>query len=499
MLKAWDKLLPRLEELRDLHSARSLLSWDQAVMMPRRGAPARAKVIATVDTIAHSRLVDPDIGALLDDVRADDSLGEVERAHVRVLAKEYERAIKIPDSLVRALAEESGLAYNAWITARPADNFALFAPHLEKLIALKKEEADAVGYSGERYDALIDEYEPDMKTTQVESMFDELVAGLRPLVDAVIEVAGHRPPFLSAAYEENRQEQFCHKLVRRLGFEIDAGRLDLSPHPFTQTITAGDVRQTTRTEPNTVLNCVYSAIHETGHALYEQGIPEDIVGLPAGSAPSLGIHESQSRMWENQVGRSRPFTDFLLPQLKDVFPEELGRVGPDEFHRGANHPARTLIRVNADELTYNLHLALRFQLETAMMRDQLEVADLPGAWREGMQRNLGIVPHNDADGVLQDVHWSLGAIGYFPTYTLGTMYAAAFYEKAEEDLGDLGPDLRRGDGARLLGWLRDHIHRHGYLYPATELGERVIGVPLTPAPLLGYLRSKYEAIYETAF
>jgi carboxypeptidase Taq len=498
MSDAWERLFPRLEELRDLASVGSLLSWDQAVMMPPRGGPARAKVISTIDALTHSRLVDPEIGALLEELRGDDSLDELKRAHVRVLAKSYERATKIPEGLVRALSEESGLAYNAWVEARPANDFAAFAPHLEKLLALKKEEADAVGHDGERYDALLDEYEPDMKTTQVEDMFTDLVGGLRPLVEGVLEVAGDKPAFLSAAYEENRQEQFSQTLVRRLGFEMDAGRLDLSPHPFTQTISAGDVRQTTRTEPNTVLNCVYSAIHETGHALYEQGIPEEVLGLPAGNAPSLGIHESQSRMWENQVGRSRAFTDFLLPQLKDVFPQELGRIDPDEFYRGANFPARTLIRVNADELTYNLHLALRFELEVAMVRDELEVAELPDAWREGMQRNLGVVPETDADGVLQDVHWSLGAIGYFPTYTLGTMYAAAFYRKAEEELGDLAPDLRRGDGSRLLGWLRANIHRHGYIYSAGELGERVLGAPLTAAPLLDYLKVKYEEIYGTA-
>lgn len=468
-------------------------------MMPPRGGPARAKTISTVDALIHSRLVDPEVGELLDELRDDASLDQLKRAHVRVLARSYERASKLPEDLVRAISQESGLAYNAWVEARPANDFAMFAPHLEKLVALKKEEADAIGHEGERYDALLDEYEPDMKTAQVEAMFAELVGGLRPLVEQILEIAGDKPAFLSADYEANRQQQFSQSLVRRLGFDTDAGRLDLSPHPFTQTISAGDVRQTTRTEANSVLSCVYSTIHETGHALYEQGMPEDILGLPAGNSPSLGIHESQSRMWENQVGRSRAFTDFLLPQLKDVFPEELGRVDPEEFHRGANYPARTLIRVNADELTYNLHLALRFELEVAMLRDELEVGELPDAWREGMQRNLGVIPETDADGVLQDVHWSLGAIGYFPTYTLGTMYAAAFYRKAEEDLGDLAPDLRRGDGSRLLAWLREQIHRHAYVYPAAELGERVLGGPLTAAPLLDYLKTKYEEIYGTAF
>lgn len=496
MATAWERLLPRLEQLRDLQGTNALLHWDQAVMMPPRGGPARAKVISTIESLAHERLVDPEVGDLLDELLADDTLDEVTRAHVRVLARDYERAIKVPDALVRALAEERGLAYQKWTVARPADDFASLRPHLEKLVSLKKEEADAVGYESERYDALLDVFEPEMKSSEVEKMFSELVAGLRGVVETVLDAAYDRPSFLSASYEEDRQERFCQMLVRQLGFDTEAGRLDLSPHPFTQTIGAGDVRQTTRTERSTVLNSIYAAIHETGHALYEQGIPQNLAGLPAGNAPSLGMHESQSRLWENQVGRSRAFTDFLLPKLKDQFPEELGRVSPEEFYRAANFPARTLIRVHADELTYNLHVALRFELELAMFRDELEVADLPGAWSEAMEANLGVAPSNDADGVLQDMHWSIGAMGYFPTYTLGTMYAAAFYRRAQQDLGDLAPSLRRGDGSQLLAWLRENVHQRAYLQPAKELGERVLGAPLTPDPLLDYLKEKYGAIYE---
>ncbi|HVL63791.1 MAG TPA: carboxypeptidase M32 [Actinomycetota bacterium] len=498
MPSAWERLLPRLYELRDLHGTLALLHWDQAVMMPPSGGEARARMISTVEAIAHNRLVDPEIGDLLAELRDDGGLDEVTAAHVRVLARDYDRAVKIPERLVREIAEESGLAYQTWTKARPEDDFPAMRPHLERLVALKKEEADAVGFEGERYDALLDIFEPGMRTVDVEKMFGDLVAGLRPVADAILESTGPRPSFLSAAYEEDRQMRFCQWLVAQIGFDGDAGRLDLSPHPFTTTISPGDIRQTTRTDRNSALEAVFAALHETGHALYEQGIPQDLLGLPAGNAPSLGIHESQSRMWENQVGRSRPFCDFLLPKLKDQFPEELGNVSPDEFHRGANFPARSLIRVHADELTYNLHVALRFELEVALFRDELEVADLPGAWNDGMERNVGVRPSSDSQGVLQDMHWSGGAFGYFPTYTLGTMYSAAFFRRAEEDLGDLSQDLRKGDGARLLGWLRENIHRKAYVLPAAELGESVLGGPLSAEPLLDYLRDKYTAIFDVS-
>ena len=493
----WEELLPRLAELEALAHALRLMEWDQAVVMPPGGAQARARASASLQGIAHERLTHPRIGELIEELRADASLGDEQKAHVRALARDYDKAVKVPEDLVRALAETRALAYHAWTEARPGSDFLKLQPHLEKLIALKREEADAVGWEEERYDALLDDFEPGMTTRTVEKMFAELVDGLIPLSETVLDVAGSRPDFLDAPYDESAQKRFCDWIVGVLGFDSSAGRLDKSPHPFTIKVAYGDVRQTTRTEPRTVLNSIYAAIHETGHALYEQGIPESLSDLPAGHVASLGLHESQSRMWENQVGRGRAFCDFILPHLKDRF-TELGAVTHDEFHRGVIHPQRTLIRVYADEVTYNLHVAMRFEIELQLFRGEMEVSDLPRAWNDAMEAHLGMRPGNDADGVLQDMHWSIGALGYFPTYTLGTLYAAAFYRRADDDLGGLDDDLRSGNCSRLLEWARERIHRHAFTKPAADIAEPIIGGPIGAGPFLDYLRHKYSAAYDVA-
>lgn len=495
MTDSWNKLVPKMQELKDLYSASALLAWDQAVMMPPKGAAARARTQATLDAITHSKLTDPQIGDLIDELESTDGLDANQRATARVLRRDYDKATKVPEQLVRDLAEAHGKAYQAWTEARPADDFSMFEPHLKRVIELKCQEADALGWEGERYDALVDNFEPGMTTAELERVFAELVAGLKPLLDAVLPHVGEEPEWLLRPYNPGRQIDFCNWLVEHLGYGMDGGRLDLSPHPFTMTVSTGDVRQTTRTEKQGLAGSVYAAIHETGHALYEQGIPEDMADLPIGRAPSLGLHESQSRMWENQVGRSRAFTSFLLPRLKDRFGDELGMLSPDEFYRGVNHVRRSLIRVSADELTYNLHVAIRFELETALFRNDLEVSDLPSAWNEKYEERLGIRPPNEADGVLQDMHWSMGGIGYFPTYTLGNIYAAAFFAKAKQDLGDLDEDFRKGETARLLKWLRDNIHSQAYRYEAKELAQKITGEPTTAKPLLDYLKDKYCTLY----
>lgn len=496
MSTAWEKLLPCLREVDHLASAVRLLHWDQAVIMPPAGGAARAGAIATLQGLLHERLTDPEVGELLAELAEDTTLDDDQRGHVRVFRRDYEKATKVPPDLVKEIAELEGLAYQAWTEARPASDFELLRPHLERMIELKKEQADALGWEGERYDALLDTYEPGMTTAEVEAMFAELGDGLRPLVAEVLASTPHPPEFLTKTYDAAKQEAFSQWLVGKLGFDTKAGRLDTSPHPFTAHIAAGDVRQTTKADPRDLMMSIFATIHETGHALYEQGIPPRLLGLPASRPASLGLHESQSRMWENQVGRSRPFTEFMLPHLKEHFPEELGMLTPEGFYRGANHPRRTLIRVTADELTYNLHVMLRFEVELALFRDELAVADLPDAWDAGMEKHLGIRPESHSDGVLQDMHWSIGALGYFPTYTLGNLYAAAMFEKARADLPDLDDDLRAGDGSRLLEWLREKIHAHAYLRPAKEIGEEVIGGPLSARPFLDYVRAKFTTLYD---
>ena len=496
MSKTWETLLPRLHEIDHLAAAVRLLHWDQAVMMPPAGGAHRAAAIATIQGLLHERYTAPEVGDLLGELADDESLDTDQRAHVRVFRRDYENATKVPAELVKEMAELEGLAYQAWTQARPASDFEVLRPHLERMIELKKEQADALGWEGERYDALLDVYEPDMTTAEVESMFAELGEGLRPLVEQALESAPHPPEFLTRTYDAAKQEAFSQWLVGQLGFDTKAGRLDTSPHPFTAHIAAGDVRQTTKADPRDLMMSIFATIHETGHALYEQGIPARLLGLPASRPASLGMHESQSRMWENQVGRSRAFTEFMLPHLKEHFPEDLGMLTPEGFYRGANHPRRTLIRVTADELTYNLHVALRFEIELALFRDELAVADLPDAWDAAMEKHLGIRPESHDNGVLQDMHWAIGALGYFPTYTLGNLYAAAFYARAREDLPGLDEDLRTGDGSRLLAWLREKVHVHAYLRPAKDIGEEIIGGPLSARPLLDYLRTKFTTLYD---
>jgi carboxypeptidase Taq len=495
MTNAWERLKPLLAELNDMGSAIRLMSWDQAVMLPAKGSPGRARVMATMQGFAHEKLTSPVIGEILDELGATDDLDEIQRASVRNLKRDYDKATKVPADLVRELAETEGLAYQAWTEARPANDFSKLQPYLEKVLELKKQEADALGWENERYDALIDLFEPDMSAAEAEALFKDLIAGLKPFAEEVLSKVGDRPEFLGRGFDTEKQMEFSQWLVGVLGFDTTAGRLDVSPHPFTSAVGKGDVRQTTRTLPNEVMGSIYATAHETGHALYEQGIPEELLDLPVGSFPSLGLHESQSRLWENQVGRSRQFTTFMLPHLKERFPEELNDVDEDLFYRGVNDVRRTLIRVHADEVTYNLHLALRLELELALFRDELEIADLPDAWDDAMERHVGIRPPTASDGVMQDMHWAIGALGYFPTYTIGTLYAAAFFAKAQEELSGLEDEIGRGETSRLLDWLRENIHHRAYIYPAKELAQKVLGAELTPQPFLDYLRDKYTAIY----
>ena len=499
MSVVWERLQPRLAELADLGSALRLLSWDQHVTMPPGGGVGRGRVMGTLQGLSHGRLVDPAFGDLLDEAETDESLDEDQRSAVRLARRDYDKATKLPETLVRELAELESVAFEAWAEARPANDFSIFQPHLKRMVELKKEAADAIGWSGERYDALLDDFEPGMTTAEVETLFDELVPALKPVADKILSSAGARPEFLSATYEVDKQEDFCRWLVEALGFDMSAGRFDVSPHPFTTHVGPGDVRQTTRYEPQRLLMSIRASIHETGHALFEQGIPKELWWLPTGDIQSLGLHESQSRIWEIQVGTSREFLDFMLPHLKDRFPQELGNLSPDEFYRGVNHPRRSLIRVESDAVTYNLHIALRFELELALFRDQISVGDLPDAFDAGMEKYVGFRPDTRSDGVLQDMHWAVGGFGYFPTYTLGTLYAAALFDRATEDLPGLTEDLRSGDTSRLLEWLREKVHRVGSRKSGKQIAEEATGGPLTPAPFLNHLKTKYADLYDITF
>lgn len=492
---AWSRFEERVNELEDISSVVRLAQWDQEVMMPPGGGAARARALATMQSLIHGKLTDPRFGALLDELAADDSLEAHRAASVRIAKRDYDRATKVPEPLVREIAELEATAYQTWTRARPENDFKQLQPFLEKMIALKKQEADAIGWTGERYDALLDQFEPEMQAAEVEMMFSDLKGSLLPVAEKILDAAGDCPGFVTRTFDEAKQEEFSQWLVKQLRFDTSAGRLDTSPHPFTMPIGSGDVRQTTRTEPDLIMGSIYASIHETGHALYEQHLPSDWHGLPVAAVPSLGLHESQSRLWENQVGRSRAYCGFMADKMKSYFPEPMADVDRETFYRGANHPSRSLIRVYADEVTYNLHVGLRFELELALFRDELEVKDLPGAWNEAMDRWIGVTAPDDADGVMQDMHWAIGALGYFPTYTLGTLYAAAFFQKAEREIDGLDEDLGRGEVSRLLAWLNENIYSQGYLYSAKDLAQKILGEPISAQPFITYLSEKYADIY----
>jgi carboxypeptidase Taq len=495
MAASWERLVEKMGEITDLGSAYALLEWDQAALMPPKGGESRARAVGTVYRLIHDRIIEAELGDLLETLGDDASLDQMQTASVRILKRQRDRAMKVPAPLVTALKESEMRGYQAWTEAKPASDFELFRPFLEETVKLKKEEADALGWTNERYDACLDYFEPEMTAIEVEGLFAQLTAGLEPMAQRILDAAGEAPLFLRKRYEPARQIDFCNALVDRLGFDRAGGRLDFSPHPFTMFVALGDVRQTLHVEEDDLMTSIYAAIHETGHALYDQGFPDEWAGLPVADAPSMGMHESQSRLWENHVGRSRAFMDHMLPGLKELFGDQLGTIDPDEFYRGVNHPERSLIRIKADEVTYNLHIALRFELELSLFRDELDVADLPDAWDAAMEKHLGIRPEDHTHGVLQDMHWSDGYFGYFPTYTLGTLYAAAFYEKLVGDLGDVASEIRAGDCSRVLGWLRAQIHSQAYLYPAKELARRVLGADLSAQPFLDHIKSKYAEIY----
>ena len=494
----WAAFERRMHELVDLGGVAGLMGWDQQVMMPPKGAETRAHQSTALASLLHERVVDPAFGEAIEQAQATgDTLDEAQRASLREARRDRDRAVKVPADLVRELAMAEAEGFEIWQRARPARDFATFRPALERIVSLKQQEADALGHDGDRYDPLLDAFEPDMRLARLEPLLHSLRDQLVPLVAEVADRPRPDVSFLAREFPSEAQLAFTERVIRDLGFDMDAGRQDRSSHPFTSGAGPYDVRLTTRIAPGDPRSSLMASIHEAGHGLYEQGIVgEKIERTFAGSAPSLGLHESQSRLWENQVGRSRAFWEHYYPAYRESFPEALAGVELEQWLRAINFVEPSLIRVEADELTYNLHILIRFELEVALLRGDLAVADLPGAWNDAYRNTLGVeVPH-DGDGVLQDVHWSTGAFGYFPTYTLGNLYSAQLFEAARGDLGDVASQIRRGEFAPLLGWMRKHIHSQGSLHAAEEIAQAATGKPLEPDALVAYLRAKYGELYD---
>lgn len=489
MNETWNAFVDAVREWHAVRAADALSGWDQETMLAPGGQQARATQRGYLQGVAHGLLTGPRLGELLASAEALTGLDAQQQALVRVVRRDREQETKLPLRLVRELANAQGAGVEAWKVARATSNFAHFAPHLERLVALRREEADARGHSGERYDALLDVHEPGMTVARLAPVLERLRVGLVDIIKGIGGRRAARADLLSAdAWDIDAQENFSRELLAGIGFDLHAGRFDRSVHPFCSGITPTDVRLTTRLFRNDITS-IFTALHEGGHGLYEQGLPDD--GTPLAAGASMGIHESQSRLWENLVGRSRAFWTHWYPKLRARFPAALEGVSLDAWVDAINDVKPSLIRVDADEVTYNLHVALRFEIERALLDGRLAVKDLPSAWNDGMERLLGVRPPDDARGCLQDIHWAWGEFGYFPTYSIGNLYAAMLIRGAERALPSLWDDVARGEMQGLRNWLRDTVHRRGRGASVEEIVRDACGATLSEEPFLAYLRGKY--------
>jgi carboxypeptidase Taq len=496
---AYEELIARAREDALLASCANLLEWDQETYMPSGGVGGRSDQLAFLAGQLHARATDPRVGELLAATEGSplttDPLSPA-AVNIREIRRTYDRETRVPRALAESLARTTALAQQEWAAARADNDFARFRPWLDQIIALKREEAACVGYAESPYDALLDDYEPGARASDVQRLYDAIRAELVPLIDAITGAA--RQPHMAVLhrdYPPERQRQLVDTLAKAVGFDFARGRLDRSVHPFCARVGASDVRLTTRYDPHNMEEGLFGVLHEVGHGLYDQGLDPEAYGTPMGEPVSLGVHESQSRLWENRVGRGRAFWAYAFPIARDVFPDALGDATADSLHFAVNHVARTPIRTRADEVTYNLHTLVRFELERAMIAGDLAAADVPAAWNEGYRRYLGITPPSDAEGCLQDSHWSAGLIGYFPTYTLGDIYSAQLIDAAARDIGALDTQIARGDFSALLAWLRTNVHCHGQRFTAGQLVEHATGSPPDHRPLIMWLRNKYTELY----
>lgn len=498
MQDALAELKRRLLEVNDLKMAHAVLSWDQSTYMPPGGAPARARQLAMLARLAHERLIDPALGRLLDELRgleASQPYDADDASLVRVTRREHERATRVPAALVAELHEHTAASYQAWTEARPAGDFARMQPLLEKTLELSRRWAACFPHE-HIADALIDGADYGMKAASIRALFAELRAQLVPIVQAIAGQPVADTSFLKRRAPEADQLAFGRRVIERFGYDFARGRQDKTHHPFMTKFSLGDVRITTRVKDDDLTDALFSTLHEAGHAMYEQGIDPRFEGTPLGSGTSAGVHESQSRTWENLVGRSREFWEFFYPELQATFPEQLGTVSLEAMYRAINKVERSLIRTDADEVTYNLHVLLRFELELDLLEGKLAVKDLPEAWHARYQADLGIRAPDDRDGVLQDVHWYVGTVGgMFQGYTLGNVMSAQLYEAALAAHPDIPDEIRAGRFATLHGWLKANLYRHGSKFTAAEVIERATGKPLAIEPYVRYLRRKYGELY----
>jgi len=496
-MEAYEELLARLKDIDLISQIGGLISWDQEVLMPPKAAVLRAEQLAWISKTGHEKLTDQRIGVLISQLESENGLDDVEMANVRLARESYDRATKLPTEFVEEMAKHRSRAQISWTEARASDDFSIFRDDLAKAVELARAKADYLGYDALRYDALLDLYETGLTVERVDPLFAGLRENVAPLIRAVMD-RGRRPDISwieNNSWPQEAQEKLSHSVSEAIGFDFGAGRRDASTHPFCGGPNPDDVRWTTRYNESDPFGSLYGSMHETGHGTYEQGRRRDLDFQPAGQANGLGVHESQSRLWENQVGRSREFCEWALPLWKECFPENMEGVGVEELWQAVNLVEPSLIRVEADEATYNLHIMIRYEIEKMLIGGDLEVDDLPDAWDEMYEEFLGIRAPNRALGVLQDIHWSMGAFGYFPTYTLGNLYAAQLLEAARDDLPDHDSQIKRGDFQPLLDWMRSKVHNRGSILMPAELIEEATGDSPSPDAFVRYLGSKIERLY----
>ena len=508
-MSAYTDFTALVAQINDLLCAANLLIWDSRTQMPSHGAESRGHQIATLTTLAQAHFTSDTMARLLDEAEAELAGGDPDSYALRSVAAaraDFAIARRIPASLISELTARKTVAQQAWSQAKADNDFAAFAPHLTQMVHLSRELAQAIGYAEHPYDAMLRQYEPGMTTARLRTLLDELKAGVLPLLGRIVAAPVQpRGDFLMRHYPAEQQRAFGLEIAQAFGYDLARGRLDVSAHPFEISFTRQDVRFTTRYQPHYLPGAIFGIFHETGHALYEQGVDPaltrsalttDFLNLYAVGGASFGAHESQSRLWENQVGRSRAFWDHHFPRLQAEFPTQLADVNANDFHRAVNRVRPSLIRVEADEVTYNLHIMLRTEIEIGLMDGTISVDELPAVWNAKMEEYLGLTPPDDSQGVLQDIHWSSGYIGSFPTYTIGNVMAAQFFQAAHAALPDLDQTLAAGDYQPLLAWLTANIYRHGRAFSAEELLQRNTGYGLHAGPYLDYLQTKYAALYE---
>lgn len=496
--KTYTELTAIFREIEIINSLIELLDWDEQTYMPSKASRHRADQVAYLAELKHHKLINPEIDRLLQLLEDGSPAIDENKAmavNIREWRRKYNLQIKLPADLVKELSHTCSRAQKIWRDARLAKDFSIFEPWLEKIIKLKQKQADAIGYDGERYDALLDEYEPGARTAEIAVVLTDLREELIPVLNQ-IQNTGRKPnsSILKRDFPLNSQEAFAKEAAVAIGYDFKRGRLDVTTHPFCTGLGPNDVRMTTRFNKNFFNPAFFGVLHEAGHGIYEQNLPTDHWGTPRGQTVSLGVHESQSRLWENIVGRSKAFWEFWLPKAKKHF-TTLEDVILDDFYFAINEVRPSFIRVEADELTYNLHILLRFELERAMLEGDLKAGDVPGAWNERVEKYFGLKVPNEAKGCLQDVHWSAGLFGYFPTYTIGNLIAGQFYTKADEELGGLDEMFRRGEFAPLLKWLKKNIYSRGMTYRSPDLTKVVTGKPLSSESLVNYMKNKFYRIY----